>query len=340
MNVNTVGHVTRTVCIGLASLLCALAGAAHADHLIDWKVVDVGALRPDGQTIATAVNNRGQVVGYTSPPSATANGSHAFIWQDGTLRDIGTIPGSITSIPLDINGAGEIVGQADGGALTWKDGTWTPLGFVGQARAIDRAGDIAGTMVVGAHEHAVLVRDGVMMDLGTLGGLDSRGSAINDSGHVVGVATRDDGSQHAFLWANGSMRDLGTIAHRNSIATGINNRNVVVGFTFDDGGSNHTAFLWYGRMFRLLPGITHVAPIAINNRNDIVGVLEDEGVAFLVADGELVRLDDLPAVRAAGLANLQPYAINDRRWIVGTADGPSGARGFVLMPDPPASPAY
>lgn len=327
-------------CACLLSLLWAVAGAAHADHLIDWKVVDVGALRPDGQTIATAVNNRGQVAGYTSPPSATAPGSHGFIWEDGFLRDIGTIPGSITSLPLDINEAGEIAGQADGGALTWKDGTWTPLGFVGQARAVNRAGDIAGTTVVGAHEHAVRVHDGVTMDLGTLGGLDSRGAAINDWGHVVGAASLPDGSDRAFLWANGGMRDLGSLGHRHSIATGINNRNVVVGFTRDDDTASAAGFVWYGRMFRLLPGVASVFPVAINNRNDIVGSLAAERVAFLIADGELVRLDHLPAVRAARLTSLQPYAINDRRWIVGTAAGPSGARGFVLMPDPPASPAY
>lgn len=52
----------------------------------------------------------------------------------------------------------------------------------------------------------------------------------------------------------------------------------------------------------------------------------------------LVRLDRLPAARAAGLKNLQPSAINDRRWIVGTAEGPAGSRGFVLIPDP-SSPA-
>jgi len=318
----------------IALLAMALAAAtASAHHLIDWVVIDLGALASGGQSFATGVNHRGDVAGYTIPSGAVfATGT---LWRDGVLHDIG-VPAGASGVAVNgINADGVMVGLTmDSDAVQWKDGAWSLLGFRGEAKAINRQGDIAGTQVAGAHERAVLLRQGALIDLGTLGGLDSRVNAINDWGHVVGRASLADGSSHAFLWANGEMRDLGTLDRANSVATAINNANVVVGYGFD-GSSQVTAFLWYGATFRLLPGFSQVFPSAINDRNDIVGRIESTHTPFMLADGELVSLDRLPAVRASGLTDLFPRAVSARRWIVGSAiSRAGGVHGFLMMPDP------
>ena len=57
-----------------------------------------------------------------------------------------------------------------------------------------------------------------MQDLGTLGGTDSDGTAINDAGQVTGTSTLTGDfttqTQHAFLWDGATMRDLGTLGGR------------------------------------------------------------------------------------------------------------------------------
>ena len=51
-----------------------------------------------------------------------------------------------------------------------------------------------------------------MIDLGTLGGRESVGYAINGNGQVTGyAAVVGGGSFHVFLY-NGVMRDLGTLS--------------------------------------------------------------------------------------------------------------------------------
>jgi probable HAF family extracellular repeat protein len=90
-------------------------------------------------------------------------------------------------------------------------------------------------------------QDGVMTDLGTLGGTFSGAAGINDRGQIAGSSTLSNvpgSAQHAFLWQDGVMVDLGTLGG-GDLSSGfqINNQGHVVGQA-RDAMSQRFATLW------------------------------------------------------------------------------------------------
>ena len=85
---------------------------------------------------------------------------------------------------------------------------------------------------------------GAMQDLGTLGGAESFGSSINDSGYVVGKSyVAGDARVHAFYAGDGPMRDLGTLGGTDSDAYGVNAAGRVVGVASLRGDLSSHAYL-------------------------------------------------------------------------------------------------
>lgn len=64
-----------------------------------------------------------------------------------------------------------------------------------EATAVNRGGDVVG----GSGGHALLVHNGTMTDLGTLGSTQSAVYAINDNGQIVASGSNGQGQEHAFL---------------------------------------------------------------------------------------------------------------------------------------------
>jgi probable HAF family extracellular repeat protein len=157
---------------------------------------------------ALGINDRGQVVGY----STTRRGrQHGVLWHNSRIKDLGTLPSGSNSQALGINKAGKVVG--------WSD---TNTGS----------------------QHAVLWQNRLISDLGTLDGNATTATAINNRGTVVGYSlTNTYGNQvplHAFVWRNGVMTDLNSLLPANSgweltTANAINEQGQIVGSGKKDG---------------------------------------------------------------------------------------------------------
>jgi probable HAF family extracellular repeat protein len=318
----------------LAFALLALATLAYAAPPRAWTVYDLGALGSTG-AVATAVNNRGDVVGYSTKrvPGQIAEPFHAFLWQNGALQDLGA-PIFDFSQAMSINERGTIVVNGSGDRpFLWKDGQWVDMQVFGIPFDINKFDAVTGMMWTGTQNHAFLWREGVLTDLGTLGGAHSIGYAINDKGIVVGLSELPgDGTvAHAFMFKDGVMSDLGTFGGKLSYANDVNEHGVIVGWA-EDAARIPRAYIWDGTMRRLFEHGTVSSAAAINNRGAVVGLIDDDG--FLYDNGVLTMLAQIPEVRAAGWTRLRPSDISDRGWIVGYGFRPDqvGPRAFVLIP--------
>jgi probable HAF family extracellular repeat protein/T5SS/PEP-CTERM-associated repeat protein len=157
-------------------------------------------------------------------------------------------------------------------------------------------------------------------DLGTLGGVTTKGMGINENGDIVG-ASQIGSFLNAFLWADSIMANLGDLSGRGSWAYDINDAGQVVGGSSDASGNFH-AFRWQqsGGMQDLgtLGGPSSYA-FEINNSGQTVGYAccapeTFTSHAVLWGSGGIVDLGDLdpvwPAISAA-------YGINDAGQVVG-----------------------
>jgi len=131
----------------------------------------------------------------------------------------------------DVNDAGVAVGSKQRSGLVGSSAVVTdpsfqsveylPIPYGGRALAINEQGQIVGATgeysASGIFAHAFLYDAGVVTDLGTLGGLRSSASDINESGRVVGSSLLvgelssipSPDQQHAFTWEPGAgMVDL------------------------------------------------------------------------------------------------------------------------------------
>lgn len=272
------------------------------DHAFVWRNGRMRELRGASAGAASAVNDRGQVVGWFGSGTPSSNlRRHAVLWHREVATDLGSLPGRPYSEAVDINERGRVVAnsysitsellQVETRAFLWRAGRQTNLGTLGGARtgaiAINERDEVVGSSTAASgREHAFLWRDGRMRDLGTLAGRPySDAVDINDRGQVIGISYRTindwifEGRARAFIWQNGKMTDLGTLGGRGSEAVDITNSGQVVGTRTTANGRTN-AFLWQnGRMIDLGP-LSRVssAAVAINDRGTVIGSSGDRPV--------------------------------------------------------------
>jgi probable HAF family extracellular repeat protein len=370
--------------VRIASVALTLAFAAPSEAAAPlhhhYKLIDFGTF--GGPTSSTqdelqVLNNRGFVAGSadTSVPNhpnscvvfcGGAFIAHAFLWSSGVLHDLGSLPGSNTSTANWVSDSGLVTGFSETEAIDpllgvrelhavlWKNGEIVDLGtleggYESVAFAVNSRGQVAGAAFntvpdplspVGTQQRAFLWENGVMRDLGTLGGPDAgllgppigngngKGNVeMNERGQVVACSylnsTPNPGTGiptvNPFLWGpEEGIEDLGSLGGTGGCAINLNNRGQVVGYSNLAGDLATHPFIWTkpGPMRDLgtLGGPFGFANW-ISEAGEVAGSAENEGGqlhAFLWNDGIMTDLGTLP-----GDCFTQSQAVNSKRQMVG-----------------------
>jgi probable HAF family extracellular repeat protein len=216
--------------------------------------------------------------------------------QSYIITDVG-IPSDWYSEAHGVNGAGSVVGEFEAtnsflvNAFWYRDATRTNLGFLGGtpyaiAHGINETNLIVGESNTGIDTHAFIYSNGVMSDLGTLGGSNFTGGyssahAINRSGQIVGESSlsfMQANTIHAVLYYGGTKTDLGALGGNYSSANGINNSGVIVGESdiVEQGVTNVHAFIYTNNPMKNLGtlGGAYSSAKGINDSGVIVGEAE------------------------------------------------------------------
>lgn len=270
-----------------AGAVVGLAGAS-AFIFANGGFATVGL--PGLGTWATAVNDAGQVAGFSSEGQTT---SSAFLYQDGAFVPLGGLGGTV-SVANAINAGGQVAGFA---SLAGDGGDWP-----------DPA------------RHATIYRDGSQHDLGTLGGRVSEANDINDAGFAVGWSELADGfGERPFLFApdSGQLIDLGSLGGVFGRANALNNAGTVVGLSDIGGpdGVDYRAFVFGAEGMRALdPLVEGMGDWRLTTATDIndAGQILAQVCRDVMGDCRAVRLDLImpvpepgsSAMLAAGLALL------------------------------------
>jgi probable HAF family extracellular repeat protein len=120
-----------------------------------------------------------------------------------------------------------------------------------------------------------LYDNGVLTNLGSLGGQICVPTALNDSGQVAGHATTPDGHEHPFIYSGGLMKDIGLLtadADGVGFAYGINSSGAVVGQSGSPAEGNHAFLYENGDLRAIDPSSPSSAALAINDAGQITGV--------------------------------------------------------------------
>lgn len=272
----------------------------------------------------------------------------AVLWRKNGIVNLGTLDGGYESVANAVNNDGQVVGLFTN---TIPDANSMFFGFGFQTRAFSW-------------------KDGVMQDLGTLGGTNAQATFVNERGQVAGESYLNSDPSPAcagaglplatgvFLWENGEMTNLGSFGGTCTLLGDLNDRGQIVGDSYLPGDQSFHAFLWENGTMKDL-GNTFGGPssnaLAINKDGHVIGWGQAAGDKFvqhasLWKDG--VQIDLGPSGTDCTFA----ASINSKDQIVGSSypncafDVPF--RGFIyengelldlhtlIGPDPKLEPSF
>jgi len=280
---------------------------------------------------ARPLNNSGTAVGSADTPTADPYCfgvnfdcfvSHGFKWQDGVTHELDALPG--------FNGLNSAL-------ALWASDSGLTAGF--STNGID---PLTGGPAV---EGILWGKDGSLTDLGTFGGNNSAGYAVNNRGQVAGVALNAIPDPYtavfllgatqarAFLWTRSAgLQDLGTLGSgTDSAAFLINQRGQIAGWSFTNTIVNPTTgtptldpFFWdktAGMIDLGTLGGTAGQAFALNNRGQVVGQSNTQGDAACHAFlwDKTAGMRDLGTLGGEDAAAI---ALNDAGDVVGQAGLP------------------
>jgi len=292
---------------------------AHAFLWQDGVMTDLGALPGNNNSAAGSINSHGWVTGQSQSSTIDPNLGfpefRAVLWRENQISDLGTLPGGTEALGIYVNDSDQVVGFSDNGipdpfssfffftgtqihTFLWKNGAMEDIGTLGGPDAVPFGncgvlppGQIVGASYTSFNPNPVTLRptidpffwkDGVMTDLGTLGGTTGNAQCGNSRGQIIGNSDLSgDLVSHAFLWQGGAMSDLGTLGGDSSTALWLNERGDVAGFADLPGlagGQAHHPALWkHGKIRDLgtVAGDSCGQAKSVNARGQVVGGTSD-----------------------------------------------------------------
>lgn len=305
----------------------------------------------DGTT-ATAINNRGDIIGTFSYNQGM--NIESFLIKDGNIQRsaLGTVEG--------LNDHGDIVGSSG-----WWDDPYRPASIYkngrtinipsidreteptervyGAAKAINNSGAAVGYIYTTNDlspnwgiKRAFLYENGTSKAIGIDPNQESYATDINNHGLAVGYGWNGKTSTAAFIYDGISTREIGSFGGTESMAYSINDYGAVAGYGTTKSGSRH-AFIYENGILTDLGTFGQTSSVAkkINNRGQVlITAYSDNNTAsyYLYERGVIHNLSDLiapdPEWRIAAITD-----INDTGQILGTAcDTDRACVGLLLNP--------
>jgi len=225
---------------------------------------------------ASAINNRGEVVGFAEtadadPTCPPAPAEVPVLWDKGQAHPLPLVGTDPDGFAFGINDRGQAVGYSGNCFFA---------------------------------THAVVWKNNTVVVLQDLGGTKSNiAFVINNRGQIAGKVRSADGTTYvAALWQpDGTLKNLGVLPEDHAaFATGINDRGQVVGNNVDSGNNWSHGFIWQNDVMtdinRLIPEDSNLAVISASNINErgqisgmatvLAGPYEGEIHAFLATPVE------------------------------------------------------
>jgi len=204
----------------------------------------------DGSAAPLAINDSGQIVGYTKYANITYD---SVLWNSPDSPQIIGDLGGEGSWAYDINEEGIVVGEAKDNlgnnlAYMWTSiggtQTLTGIGNVSTAQSINDQGQIAGSYFTPGESHDFYIwQDGAIQFLSD--NYDVALGRINNNGTVVGkFIVPGTGTDHGFYWTSQSgLTDLTPDYPYDSYALDVNDNGYIVGIVHDANDQTHIT-LW------------------------------------------------------------------------------------------------
>lgn len=192
-------------------------------------MTQLSPLAPDPDSAATAINDKGQIVGISglcANAAGTTSAEHSVLWENEYAAPInlGNFDGGLAwNTPTAINSRGQVVGfgnQAGSAASAFN-----PVAYYW-----DKAHGIQSINPIGTDTNS------------WAWGINLQGQVVGESFDAAGPSAR------AFLYQNGVITDLNTLIQANSslyllLANDINDAGEIVGYATDATTNSTVAFL-------------------------------------------------------------------------------------------------